>query len=331
MPIPGRLLVVRLGAIGDVVNALVFAAAVKEARADAHVGWVVHELAAPLVEGHPALARVHVWRRGGGAGELGRLLRELRAERYELAVDLQRIQKSALVARFSGAPRVLGFDRARTKEASWLWTNERLAAHPGARHRVEEYLEVARHLGCEARAPRHQLARDEAAEAWAEELVRALGGAPVLVNLGASKPPNRWAPERFGALAAALAGDGVPVCLTGGPDDRAAAERARAAAGARVRDLVGGTSLRQLVALARRARLFVGCDTGPMHVAAAVRTPVVALFGPADPVRTGPYGAGHVVVRAPQGRMHELALESVLEAARARTESEQFINDPRRA
>src|SRR5262245_40638071 len=171
MPLPDRLLAVRLGAIGDVVNALVFAAAVKEARSDARLGWVVHPLAAPLVEGHPCVDRVHVWRRGGGAGELARLVRELRAERYALAVDLQRILKSALLARLSDAPRVLGFDRARTKEASWVWTNERLAPRAGVQHRVEEYLEVARHLGCEARAPRHLLPRDEAAEGWAEALV----------------------------------------------------------------------------------------------------------------------------------------------------------------
>jgi heptosyltransferase-3 len=108
----------------------------------------------------------------------------------------------------------------------------------------------------------------------------------VLVNLGASKPANRWAPERFGALARALSEDRLAVCFTGGPDDRAAAERARTAAGNGPRDLVGQTSLRQLLALLRRARLFVGCDTGPMHLAAG--TPVVALFGPADPPAQGP-------------------------------------------
>ncbi len=306
----------RLGAIGDVTNALVFAAAVRESFPAVQIGWVVHPLSAPLVVGHPCITRVHVWRRGGGPREAARVVRELRAERYGLAVDLQRIQKSALVARLSGAPRVLGYDRARTKEASWLWTNERVRAQPGSGHMLERYIEVARHLGCAAREPRRELVRDAAAEAWAEALVAELGGAPVLVNLGASKPENRWEPERFGALAQALAAEGVPVCLTGGPDDRPAATRA--GAGARVRDLVGRTTLLELVALARRARLAVSCDTGPMHIAAAVGTPVVALFGPADPARTGPFGAGHIVVRAPHGRMAELALEPVLAATRAR-------------
>lgn len=297
---PARVLAVRLGAIGDVVNALVFATALKDAYPGVHLGWVVHPLAAPLVVGHPCVEHVHIWQRGGGWREAARLVREIRAERYGLAVDLQRIQKSALVARLSGAPRVLGHVRARTKEASWVWTNERVPARAGPFHMLDQYLDIARHLGCDVRAPRRELPRDAAAEAWASALVAELGGAPVLINVGASKPANRWEPERFGALAGALAGeDGVPVCLTGSPDDRPAVMRALAVSGPHVRDLSGQTSLLQLVALTRRSRLFLGCDTGPMHVAAAVGTPVVALFGPADPVRTGPYGAGHVVVRVP--------------------------------
>jgi len=330
---PARVLAVRLGAIGDVVNALALASALKDASPDSYLGWVVHPLAEPLVRGHPCVDRVHVLERGSGARGFLALVGELRRERYEVALDLQRLAKSALLARLSGAPRVLGHDRARTKELAWLWTNERLAPGEGGAHMLTQYLAFARRLGARAEAPRHAFPADPAAEARATALVAELGGAPVLVNLGASKPANRWAPERFGALAAELARDGWPVCFTGGPDDRPAAERARGAAGAAVRDLVGATSLRELVALTARARLFVGCDTGPMHLAAAHGVPVVALFGPADPARTGPFGAGHVVLRetppcAPCGQktcplprhacMQDLALERVLAAARAR-------------
>jgi ADP-heptose:LPS heptosyltransferase len=314
--LPERILVVRLGAIGDVVNALVLAAALQETRPGLHVGWAVHPLAAPLVSGHPCVQRVHVWKRGGGLAELRRLVGELRAERYGLALDLQRIQKSALLARLSGAPRVLGFERTRVKELSWIWTRERIPMAATSRHMLEQYLDAARHLGCAASAPRRLVPRDAAAEAWAAELVAELGAAPVVLVLGASKPPNRWAPARFGSLARALAGE-LPVVLVGGPDDRAAAATARAEAGSGVRDLVGATTLLQLAELARRARLVVSCDTGPMHLAAAVETPVVALFGPADPARTGPYGHGHRVVRAPEGAMERLEVASVLEIVRA--------------
>jgi lipopolysaccharide heptosyltransferase II len=291
--LPERVLVVRLGAIGDVVNALAFATAVKDASPATRVGWVVHPLAEPLVRGHPSVDRVHLWPRNGGLGALRRAVAELRAERYGLAVDLQRIQKSALLARLSGAPRVLGYDRRRAKEASWIWTRERIAAGPPEAHMVEQYLAFARHLGIEAPA-RLLLPVDGAAEAWAEEAVAEAGAAPALVNLGATKPANRWPGERFGTLAARIEDElGLPVFLTGSAADRETERGARAAPGGTggVRSLVGRTSLLQLLALQRRARVFVACDTGPMHMAVAVGTPTVALFGPADPRRTGPYGA----------------------------------------
>jgi ADP-heptose:LPS heptosyltransferase len=135
--------------------------------------------------------------------------------------------------------------------------------------------------------------------------------------VGASKPPNRWPAERFTQLVRALRErDSAPLCLCGGPEDRLlfapVLEAVRGMAG--VRDLVGRSSLPELVALERRARLFVGCDTGPMHIAAALGTPVVALFGPADPRRTGPRGAGHRVVRAADGAMASVSSEQVLAA-----------------
>ena len=120
--LPARILVVRLGAIGDVTNALVLATAIKDASPHSEIGWVIHPLARPLVDDHPAVDRVHVWPRRSGVGGWRRLVREIRGERYELAADLQRIAKSAVLARASRAPRVLGADRGRTKELSWLFT-----------------------------------------------------------------------------------------------------------------------------------------------------------------------------------------------------------------
>ncbi len=315
--LPDKVLIVRLGAIGDVVNAQVVANAIREASPRTRVGWVVHELARPLVQGHPSIDRVHLWKRGCGFSKWKELVGELRAERYGLALDLQRIAKSGLLARASGAPRVLGFDRARSKELGWIWSTERLERGRPDAHRVEWYLEFAAQLGLPRPKVLHRLPRDEEAERWAQREVAALESAPVLLNLGASKPPNRWPPERFGALALALQRElGAPVGLTGGPDDAQLVGRAQDAAhGTIARAWVGSTSLLQLAELARRARLFVSCDTGPMHLAAAVGAPVVALFGPADPRRTGPWGAGQLVVRSPSGRMADLEVGAVLAAA----------------
>ena len=297
--LPESVLVVRLGAIGDVTNALAFATALKDADPRVRIGWAAHPGVLPLLEGHPSVDRVHVWPRGAGWRGWRRMVGELRAERYALAVDLQRIAKSALLARASGAPRVLGYDRGRAKELSWLWTRERIPAGPPRAHMVEQVLEFARHLGVPDPQVRRLLPPDPAADRWAREAVAGLGGPPILVNLGASKPENRWPAERFGRLAQELQAEQGPVALIGGPEDREAAERARAEAGEGVVDFVGKTSLRQLYCLMDRSRLFVGCDTGPMHLAAARELRVVALFGPADPHRTGPWGEGHRILRRP--------------------------------
>ncbi len=319
------MLVVRLGAIGDVVNALVFATAVKDASPATRIGWAVHPLAFPLVEGHPSVDRVHLWPRDAGRAGWRMVRDEVRAGGYEVAVDLQRILKSAWLARSSGAARVLGMDRRRAKEFSWLLTTERIAPGDPREHMVERYLAFARHLGALDSVARHLLPADLQAAAWAKVQAHKLGGPPVILNVGASKPLNRWPAERFGELARALHAElDVPIVLTGGPSDRSDADRALAAAEGSATDLVGATDLRQLYHLMDHARLFVGCDTGPMHLAAARGLPVVALFGPADPRRTGPWGSNHRVARSPgfdpaspfqPARMEDLTLAQVLRAA----------------
>ena len=320
MILPEKILIVRLGAIGDVTNALVVAKAIEEKAPGSQVGWAVHDLARPLVDGHPSVDRVHLWRKGNGVAGFRAVVKEIREVGYDLAIDLQRIQKSAALARLSGAERVLGYDRGRTKEASWLWTRERVpTGDPGA-HMVEQYLDVVRALGLGSVEPRRVLPEDPQAEAWAGSLVEELGAPPLVLCLGASKPPNRWMPGSFSSLATSILSEAAcPICLVGGPQDRelfgetiAGLQSAQG-----ITDLVGRTELPQLISLFRRSRLFVGCDTGPMHLAAAVELPVVALFGPADPRRTGPYGDGHRVVRSRTGAMEDLTVPEVLDPIRA--------------
>ncbi|MEW6071015.1 MAG: glycosyltransferase family 9 protein [Planctomycetota bacterium] len=317
LDLPDRVLIVRLGAIGDVANALVVAAALRAHRPAIEIGWAVHELAHPLVAGHPCVDRVHLWRRTEGLTGLRRVLAEIRERRYGLAIDLQRIGKSGLLARLSRAPRTLGFDRRRAKELSWLWHTDTIPPGDPHAHMVEQYMEFVRAVGIEGAVPHHVLPADAAADAWAERTTAGIGGSPVVVCVGASKPPNRWPAERWGELAAALAARAMPpIVLAGGPEDRAlfAAALAAASAGGPVHDLVGRTSLRELIALLRRARLFVGGDTGPMHLAGAVGAPVVALFGPADPRRTGPWGRRARVVQHGSRRMEAIGVEEVLAA-----------------
>jgi heptosyltransferase-1 len=297
VPAPDSVIFVRLGAIGDVVNALTVATALREEHPDVRVGWATHPLSLPLVDGHPAIDRVHVWERGGGLREFRRMAREVRGERYSVAVDLQRLQKSALLARMSGARHTLGFDRERSKELSWLWTRERIAPGPRREHMVLQYQRFLPLLGVSDLTVRHAFPPSPEAAAWAEALLKG-AGEPTILNLGASKPDKRWPTASFRTLAERLLDNGSesgPIVLTGGPGDVDVA--AEIAGGLDVVNLAATTSLPQVLELCRRARRMVSADTGPMHMCAAVGTPVVAIFGPSDASRTGPWGPDHVVLQ----------------------------------
>lgn len=324
-----RVLIVRTGAIGDVVNALTVAAALKAAPTPVKIGWLVHPLSAPLLEENPLVDLVIRVPRDEGLGGYRRAVRAARMVGWDLAIDLQRITKSAVLARRSGAPRVLGWDAHRAKEGSWLWVKERVPRSDKHKHMVEQYGDFARYLGLNPVAPYGLLrTRPDSVERW-DWAAKEWCGEPVVVNVGASTVPKRWRPEAFGTVAAALEVMGYQVLFTGaGHDDLAFAEVALAEAARRgakhVRSEVNMTSLSDLVELLGRARLFVGCDTGPMHMAVAARCPVVALFGEGDAGRTGPYGAsaaGRTRVLYPSadgtpGPLSELGPARVIEAAR---------------
>lgn len=298
-----RILIVRLGAIGDVVNALIVANGIRHHWPDATIGWAVHPLSKPLVEGHPSVDRVHVWTKGTGLRGFRGIVDEVKRESYDVALDLQRLQKSALLARLSGAPRVLGFDRGRAKEQSWLWTRERITPGHPREHMVLQYQRFLDLLGLPKEPLIRTLPQDDASAAWAATFVAETcqGRAPLLLNIGASKLEKQWPEASFRALGPELQRDHpeVPIVVTGGPSDidlgHALIESAP-----HWHDLTGETSLRQLMALIALSRGMVTGDTGAMHMAAALGVPTVAIFGPSDPIRTGPYGSGHVTLQGGQ-------------------------------
>lgn len=317
--------VVKLGAIGDVVNSLPFVNRLRRGYPHARVTWIIGPAAHALVAGHPAVDRFLVFdvrKRSAWPA----FVRTLRAERFDLAIDLQRILKSGLVTRATGAKLRLGFDRARCKEASWMFTNRRIApnAKPGVT--VEQYLEFADYLACPPSQPEWRLPYEDVRAPERGEL-------RVVVNVGASKPANRWPAASWARLCERLVDElGVRVQLTGGAVDRADTSAVSNACRVPLADRAGELSLKQTAGLIRSAALFVGGDTGPLHIAAAVGTPCVALFGAADPARTGPFGSAHVVVRhlvpcSPCRRRHcnveghpcmrDLAVDAVFEHARA--------------
>lgn len=293
-----RILVVRLSALGDMVHALPAVAALRRAFPAARIDWLVDERYRELVELVPVvdhritLPRVH---RVSGAP---RVVRALRAARYDVALDLQGLLKSGLLARGSGARRVIGFDRAHRREraAGWLYTETPPLGAPV--HVIERNLALAASLDAPPRPFEFPLAdRPSDAVGRTRAVLGIDRGRPfVLVSPGAAWRSKRWAPERFGTLAQRLrAARGLRTAVLWGPGERALAERV-AAASAGAAAPAPATSVADLVALARAAALVVAGDTGPLHVAAAVGAPVVGIYGPSDPRRNGPWSPRDVVV-----------------------------------
>jgi ADP-heptose:LPS heptosyltransferase len=297
---PPKALIVRLSSIGDVVHALPALAALR--RNGWETGWIVEPPARPLLEANPSLSRL--WpaptARLSAWGVAHRVLADIRAKEYDVAIDLQGLWKSATWARLSGAARVVGFSRRwRREPASAVLLGETVDL-PSDGHVLDENLALLRPLGIDEVGAREFPLPAAAAEG--QGVARALSGLGLerfaILNPAGGWPSKLWAPEHYGAVARGLRERGLPSLVTWGPGEQALAERVVAASAGAAR-LSFPTTLLEYVELARRALLLVAADTGPLHLACAVGTPVVALFGPTDPARNGPFAPADVVVRPP--------------------------------
>ena len=302
-----KILIVRLSALGDIVHALPVLAAIKKAKADAQVDWLVEgNYAAILALATGLNRRVIVRARAnletpdsiaftGGAGHL-RAARYLRAQRYDLALDLQGLLKSAVWARVSGARRVVGFDRAHLREelAASFYSESVLPDVSG--HVMRKNLSILSAL--DIPAPEPELLLRPAATPEMVKTIQTAGGADgyIVINPGAAWPNKCWPPDRFGAVAKALRDrTGLHSLVTWGPKERTLADAVSQASGGAA-TAAPATSVSDLAALMRSAALVISGDTGPLHIAAAVGTPIVGLFGPTRPERNGPWDPRDVVI-----------------------------------
>ena len=329
-----RIVLVKLSSLGDVVHALPVAATLRAERPTAHLAWVVERREAAVLHGHPALDEIIVidtrtWRRARRPaalatvlGEVRAVLRRLRAARFDVAIDLQGLIKSGAVARATGAPLRIGFHRGWGREPlGAVFTNRHVVPPPSARHVVEQYLALLAPLEIERARLDFRLPTVEQAEARVEDWLATVGLKPrerlVVLNPGAGRADKQWPVEQFATLAAGLVQDaGARVVVVWGPGEEAAARRIVTSGGVNgPRPLLApATDLYELIALLRRASVVVAADTGPLHLAAAVGTPCVGLYGPTTPARNGPYGARHRTLAAPGGAMRALAPATVLSA-----------------
>lgn len=315
-----RILIVRLGSMGDVIHAMPAVQALRDALPDTAIDWLIEERWAELLcapgtsrrgprsSRRPLVDWLHAvdlrgWRKSLFAlstiQQIARVWNDTRSAHYDMAIDLQGAIRSAILARWSGARVVWGAAEPWESPATLLYTRQTIAC---GTHVIEQNLSIVESI---VQAPLSASAvpfpRDHEAENRVHQILAKAGVSDfAILNPGAGWGAKRWPAERYGLVAKTLARDGLPCIINYGPGEANVAREAQdASAGV---GIPLETSITELIALMRRAKLLIGGDTGPMHLAAALRVPVVAIFGPTDPARNGPYGTRSIVLRSPSSR-----------------------------
>jgi heptosyltransferase-1 len=339
------LLIVRLGSMGDIIHTLPAVTALRQAFPRASLAWVVEERWAELLctlpeprsgprsPRRPLVDCVHTVNTNSWRNSLLSIqtweqvaagLSELRAQRYEVAVDFQGAVRSAVLARSSGAPVVYGVAQPRENVASMFYTRQMIAR---GSHIVEQNLSLAESVARRRlELPKIEFPLNQAAEKQRADRLQQSNDDFALLNPGAGWGAKQWPAERYGQVAKRLAEDGMKSLINFGPGEEALVREVESASEGTAKG--AACTLTELIALTRRARLFIGGDTGPMHLAAALGIPVVAIFGPTNPARNGPFGTLSIVLRSsgsattyshrvrPDPGMLEISSDEVVAAAR---------------
>lgn len=299
-----RVLIIKPSSLGDIIHALPVASSIKSALPGVGIDWVAGRGYAELLEGNPAVDRVIIFDRGmlDGPGKSGRLrffLRELRRERYSLVIDLQGLLRSALMALACRSPLRVGFDNAR--EGATLFYNVKVPVANPRMHAVDRYLLVPEHMGIKGEDTGFAIKLKPEHDAEALRILREAGvpegGAFVAMAPSARWETKRWEAAGFVEVANRLyAEKGIKSVFVGAASDARVLDGAGEGLAQKDARAFGRTSIKSLAALFKRAGAVLTNDSGPMHLAAAVGTATVAMFGPTDPGLTGPYGDGHRVL-----------------------------------
>lgn len=295
-----NILIVKLSAIGDVIHALPVAHALKQCYPEARITWVVEKPAYDLLTNNPDIDEIIIFDKPKFKS-IGGLLRhgpgfakELKQHKFDLSIDLQGLFKSGMISWLSGARERLVYCNAR-EGSDFL--GKKVCGSFADGHVVNRYLDVARSLGCQVDAPVFPIKITEKEAGLALAIAKHSGldvqNSYVILAIGANWPNKCWPVSRFAELADRLYEDGVIPVVIGGAKEITSFAEMQAMMRIPPVNLIGKTTLKQLAYLIRRSKAFVGGDTGPMHLAAATGAPVVALYGPTDTNRNGPFGSGH--------------------------------------
>jgi heptosyltransferase-1 len=296
---PRKILIIKPSALGDVVHTLPIFNLLRRKWPDAHISWLIGTQFASLLHEHPQLDELVTFdRRRFGRGwydpraaiGLMRFLKNLSKKNFDLVIDLQGLLRSGWLSLFTKAPVRVGFANAR--ELAHLFYTHRVPVKSLEQHAIDRCLNVTEALGCGRGPIEFHFATDERDRAAVDEMTSGLGKFAVLLP-GTNWVTKRWPPERFAALVQPLREKfGLRSVIAGGSDVAEIASQISADL-----NLVGKTTLRELVVLLERAELVIANDSGPMHIAAALKKPLVAMYGPTNPIRTGPYEKLDSVVR----------------------------------
>ncbi len=286
---PGPLCVLRLSAIGDVIQAVPAVRALQDRWPDAEVTWIMGGVESRLV-GDLDGVEVIPFRKGGGLGAVRGLVDHFRSRRFQILLHMHPSLRANILSRAVPAGRRLGFDRTRSRELHGLFVNDRIPAAPGA-HVLEGFFSFARALGVESARLRWDIPLADEDRRFAEEQVP--DEEPTLIVSPASSHPARnWTVKGYAqVIRRAVDRYGMRVLLCGGPSEleRTLAREIEEAAGGGVVNLVGRDTLKQFLAVLERATVVVSPDSGPAHMASAVGTPVLGLYAATNPARSGPY------------------------------------------
>ena len=303
-----NILIVKLSSIGDVIHTLPSLTALRRLYPDAHITWVVEESAADLVKNHPYLDAVLISRRKKWSKdfrngqfrlpieEIRSFMKTLRQRRYDLVIDFHGLFKSSIIVFLSRGKRKLGYNSL--QELSGLFLNEKITEDLN-KHAVERYLDFPRYLGAKINSAGFILPSDREAETRVKILLEKynLGNKKfIAINPIAYWETKLWSNEKFARLAD-LINDKLQMKVVFTGSEKEPIEKITSLMTTESINLGGATTLLDLAYLYKKAQLVITTDSGPMHLAAAMETPVIALFGPTDPARTGPYGTGHTIIR----------------------------------
>ena len=329
IPAGARVCIVMMSAVGDTVHVLPVVTALKRHDATTHLAWVLQPLPSSLVRGHGAVDEIIPFDPARGWRAFADVAPLLRRRRFDLVINLQVALKAGIVTALTRAPRKVGFDRARARDANWLFTTERIPRHP-PQHVQEQYLEFLRHLGVDPEPIEWNIGPFPEERASQREFTSGVGGPYAAINIATSNPDRDWLPDRWAAVIDVLRDRyGLRAVLVGGRSARELAARDAIAAAARSAPVDAlGSGFRRLVGILDASELVLALDSAPLHIAVAVRRPVISLMANADPRRTGPFRAYHdliidayhdpgeiapVSMHRRWGRMSRITVDDVLE------------------